>query len=324
MKRENIKKRSKKLKRAEIIFMIVMLFVPMFYHILNTYVLGFYNLFFTFQRYDGDGNLFWVGLDNFRIAWQLITGGETSLVAVGLRRSILVWCIQNVVMFPVTMILCLYLANRKPGTQFFKFIFMIPTMMTGLIVAQVFIAFVEDPLPQFVDLVSDKGFIYFIQDPSKAFGTLLTFMLWSGFGSIMIVYPNAMNAIDKNMVEASQIDGATHLQQLWHVYLPGIWPTITVIYFGAFGSLFTADLPNFMFYGYNAPVETYTLGYYIFKQTMGGGDNIAPVLNALSYMISFVAIPLTMGWKYIAENYGPSEDEVKYKKKKLVDIYENR
>ena len=317
-------KRKRKVNVSQVVFIAVMLFLPLFYHILNTYILGFYNIFYTFQRADADGNMYWVGFDNFKKAWNLIFGGEASLVATGLRRSFLVWTIQNVVMFPVTMIFSLYLAKRKWGTPFFRFMFMLPTMMTGLIVAQVFIMAVEDPLPQIVDKLFHTGFIYFIQDPSRAFGTLLTFTLWTGFGAIMIVYPNAMNGIDKNTVEASEIDGATYLRQLWHIYIPGMWPTVTVMYFGAFGSILTADLPNFLFFAYNAPVETYTLGYYIFKQTMQAGDNMGPVLNALSYILACVSIPLTMLWKYLAENYGPSEDEVKFKKKRLVDINANR
>ena len=312
------------LHKSEIIFMVCILFLPLFHHILNSYILGAYNLVFTFQKYDAKGNLYWVGFQNFETAWNMIFADENSILFHGLVNGLTVWVVQNIVMFPVTMIFSFYMSKRILGHKTFRFVAMLPVMVTGLIMSQIYQSIMEGPLPQILMEVFDTEFIYFFQDPSKTFGTLLGFLLWTGFGSTLIIYPNAMNAIDKNIVEASVIDGADDLRQFWHIYLPGIWPTLTVTYLTAMGVILTTDLPNYLFYGYNAPYETYTMGYYIFKQTMKGGDNVGPVLNAINYMLAPVSVGLSLLWKYVAENYGPTDEEPQLKKKKLIDVNSGR
>lgn len=312
---------NRKFRRKEYWFVAFMLFLPLFYHVLVTYVLGFYNLFFTFQQYDDNGNLYWVGFENFRTAWNQIFDGNSELLLTSFGNSMLFWSLQNVVMWPIIIIFSLYIAKGYRGNRIFRFAAMVPTMVTGLILSQIFVKVMEGPV---ATLISKKTgeFIYFFQDPKYTRNTVLGYALWSGIGSTLIIYPNAMNAIDQNIVEASKIDGCTDLKQLWHVYLPGIWPTITVAYFNAIGGILTAELPTFLFYEYGAPNETYTFGYYMFARTMKGDDRSGPILNALSYFMSCVSIPMTLAWKYFAENYGPSEDENKRKKKRYVETYE--
>lgn len=315
-------KRKKKTDWSLVTFVVIMLALPMFYHILNTYVLGFYNLFFTFQQYDSSGNLVWVGFQNFVTAWNMIFDGSSNLLIGSVQRGLITWVVQNVVCFPFTMIFSLYIAKEYLGNKTFRFFSMLPTMMTGLIMALIFQKVIEGPVPLIIQRIFDTDFIYFLKDPN-AFKTLLAYSVWVGFGPTLIIYPNAMNSIEKSIVEASKIDGASDLQQLWHIYMPGIWPTITVMYFNCIGAIISTDVPNFLFFNYSAPAGSYTMGYYLFRQTMIGGEGLGPIINAIHYMLACISVPLTLLWKYVAENYGPSEDEPS-KKKRLVDFYANR
>ena len=48
-----------------------------------------------------------------------------------------------------------------------------------------------------------------------------------GYGSVL--YLSALTGIDQSLYEAAKIDGANKMQQIWHVTLPGIRPTIVVL-----------------------------------------------------------------------------------------------
>lgn len=61
--------------------------------------------------------------------------------------------------------------------------------------------------------------------------------IWQGVGWGSIVYLAALTAIDPTLYEAARIDGAGKLQQIIHVTLPGILPTIVVMLLLKLGSM---------------------------------------------------------------------------------------
>ncbi len=61
--------------------------------------------------------------------------------------------------------------------------------------------------------------------------------IWQGFGYGSIIYIAAMSGIDTDLYEAATIDGATRLQQMWHITLTGIRATIIIILIFNIGGL---------------------------------------------------------------------------------------
>ena len=53
--------------------------------------------------------------------------------------------------------------------------------------------------------------------------------IWQSFGYGSIIYIAAMSGVDMSLYEAAVIDGANRLQQIWHVTLPTIRPTIIIL-----------------------------------------------------------------------------------------------
>lgn len=54
---------------------------------------------------------------------------------------------------------------------------------------------------------------------------LLVMLIWSGCGYNIILYQSAIAAVDRNLYEAAEIDGANTLQQFAHITWPSINPT---------------------------------------------------------------------------------------------------
>ena len=61
--------------------------------------------------------------------------------------------------------------------------------------------------------------------------------LWQGLGWSSIMYYAALSGVDKSLLEAAEIDGATRLQRIWHINIPTILPTIVVTLILKCGSL---------------------------------------------------------------------------------------
>ena len=68
----------------------------------------------------------------------------------------------------------------------------------------------------------------FLSEP-KAFKHLYVWSgIWQGTGFSSVLYIAALAGVDPSLHEAAEIDGASRLQQIFHVDIPGIMPTIVI------------------------------------------------------------------------------------------------
>lgn len=63
--------------------------------------------------------------------------------------------------------------------------------------------------------------------------------VWQSLGWSSVIYLSALSGIDPGLHEAAMIDGASRLQRIWHINLPGILPTITIMLILQVGNLMT-------------------------------------------------------------------------------------
>ena len=79
--------------------------------------------------------------------------------------------------------------------------------------------------------------INFLMDPKYFRSLYIGSGIWQSFGWNSIIYLAALAAIDIELFEAARIDGANRLQQIWHLILPSILPTIVILLILAIGNL---------------------------------------------------------------------------------------
>ncbi|WP_284240208.1 ABC transporter permease [Paenibacillus glycanilyticus] len=61
--------------------------------------------------------------------------------------------------------------------------------------------------------------------------------IWQRIGWESIIYIAALMSIDQEQYEAARIDGATRLKQIFYITLPGILPTITIMFILRMGNM---------------------------------------------------------------------------------------
>lgn len=79
--------------------------------------------------------------------------------------------------------------------------------------------------------------IDFLLDPKYFRSIFVGTNIWKGFGWTSIIYMAAILGINPELYEAATIDGATKLQRIVHITLPGIAGTITIMMLLNIGSL---------------------------------------------------------------------------------------
>ena len=79
--------------------------------------------------------------------------------------------------------------------------------------------------------------IHFLDDPSNWVKTYIGLGIWQSFGWNSIIYLAAISGISPELYEAASVDGASRLQKMWHITLPGIRSTIVVLLILALGNV---------------------------------------------------------------------------------------
>ena len=76
-----------------------------------------------------------------------------------------------------------------------------------------------------------------------AFSAVLIVIVWKYFGFHMMLYIAGLQGIDRALLEAAEMDGASAFQRFWHITLPLLGPMIRLsIFFSVIGSLQLFDI----------------------------------------------------------------------------------
>ncbi|MDQ0914815.1 sugar ABC transporter permease [Paenibacillus sp. V4I5] len=179
----------------------------------------------------------WVGMRHFErffdsyFFWRLIT----NTLGVSLY--------QLVVGFPVPIILALMINEVKQSRIFFKKIvqtvtyaphFLSTVVLVGIVV--MFLAPETGMINKLIVLFGGQP-ISFITEPAWFKTIYVGSGVWQQMGWSSIIYLAALAGIDPQLHEAAKVDGATRLQRIWHVNLPGIMPTIVILLILNMGSI---------------------------------------------------------------------------------------
>ena len=135
-------------------------------------------------------------------------------------------------------------------------------------------------------------------DEPKYWPFILTFVsLWKSIGYNSIMYYAMIVAIDRTYYEAAVMDGAGRWQQIVHITLPGIKPTIVILTLMSIGRIFYSDFGLF----YQVPMNsgnlitvTNTIDTYGYRGLMQTGNmGMSSAAGVYQSFIGFVLVILS-------------------------------
>ncbi len=181
----------------------------------------------------GIGGSPWVGFDHFV---RFFTEDTFLLL---LRNTITISLLLLVFAFPVPIILALLLNEVR--TRAFKrsvqTVIYLPHFMSWVIVVSIFYVLLSTDGGAVNNIIVEAGGspVPFLTDPDWLRPMYVFQEIWKGAGWGTIVYLAAMTAVDVQLYEAAELDGAGRMRQTWHITLPAIRPTIIVMFILAIG-----------------------------------------------------------------------------------------
>ena len=135
--------------------------------------------------------------------------------------------------------------------------------------------------------------IQFLADP-KYFRTIFISMgIWQGLGWGTIIYLAALTNVNVELYEAAVIDGANRLQRCWHITIPEILPTVSILLILSVGSILYSDsqkillLYNPQIYETADVIGTYTYREGIQNARYAYTSAVGLFLSILSFIMVF-------------------------------------
>lgn len=128
---------------------------------------------------------------------------------------------------PVTTALALALAllvnSLKRGSQFFRSVFFLPSIISIVVTATIFKS-VYAPVGILNRLLAAVGIPAqaWLVDSGLALPAIIVMNIWVYTGYYMVLYLAALKAVPMELYEAADVDGASDWQQFFHITLPQI------------------------------------------------------------------------------------------------------
>jgi putative aldouronate transport system permease protein len=294
----NITVRKRGSLRTDLIknkWLYIMFLLPLIWYLIFAYLpmFGIAIAFQNFNLYKGFFHSSWVGFHNF------IRFFNDPYCLRLIRNTVLLSVYGMLWGFPIPILIALAFNEMKNGifkktTQTISYL---PHFISAVIVCSMAVNFLS-PSSGLINAIRGLfgfGSIYYLQDP-KCFRTILISMgIWQGSGFSAILYLAAIAGIPVDQYEAAIVDGANKMQQIWHVTLPGMLPTIVIMLIMNVGSILSVGYDRIILM-YNPYIyETAdVLSTYVYRLGLQSNQySYAEAITMFQNIIGFVLVFFT-------------------------------
>lgn len=217
----------------------LMLLLPIAVVVIYNYI-PMFGVLISFMKYLPAKGIFrskWVGLNNFRVLFTMPTFSQ----ALGNTLIISVFKIVLNILVPVTITLLLNDLTSTKVKKTVQTIIYMPHFISWVMLSSIFIKLLSGNgvVNKFLGLFGVRPIIFMGDNKWFRFTLIFTY-IWKEFGYGTIVYLAAVAGINADLYEAAEVDGAGHWQQMLHVTLPGIAPTVVMMTALSLGSVLNA------------------------------------------------------------------------------------
>lgn len=231
----------------------------------------------------------WVGLKHFRKLF-----GSSQFLKV-LRNTLEINFLKILCLFPLP-ILCAILLNEIRNRIYQKLcqtMIYVPYFFSWVLIFGIFYSLLGS-----YGIVNSAlnalggGRINFFGD-QKAFRWILVFTEgWKEIGYNTVIYLAAITGIDTTLYEAAKMDGANKFNQIRHITLPGLLPTIVLMLILKVGHILTTGFEQVLVF-YNPSVYDVAdiIETYVYRIGLGQADfSLATALGLFNAVVAFILI----------------------------------
>ncbi len=230
-------------------------------------------VFLAFKDYSYVKGIFgsdWNGLNNFKYLFK-----QDAFLII---RNTLLYNFTFIILgtiFAIIVAILMCELGEKFRVKIFQSSLLLPNLLSWVVIGFIGYAFLNADTGfinnTLIKLMGSGKEVAWYTTP-KYWPFILTIVyLWKNIGYSSIIYMASISGIDKSIFEAAKIDGAKKLEQIKHITIPMLKPTIIILTLMAVGRIFYSDFGLF----YQVPMNsgalyktTQTIDTYVYHGLM--------------------------------------------------------
>ncbi|MBD2869140.1 sugar ABC transporter permease [Paenibacillus sp. IB182493] len=258
-------------------------------------ILGNVIAFKDYNFFDGIFGSPWVGLHNFELLFS-----QTQTVGI-IRNTLLLSILQLIFGFPAPILLAILLneARKMIFKRAVQTIVYLPHFFNWVIIGGIVLT-IFSMESGFINHWIEKWtgepypFLY------KAFSWIAIFIssgIWKEMGFGTIIYLAVITMINPSLYESASMDGANKFRQIWHITLPGIRPTIIILFILATGNIMEVGFDQ-VFMMQNPVVSNISevISTYIYRVGLKGSQfSLSAAMGLFEALVGLVLV-LSANW----------------------------
>lgn len=293
-------------KKKDLIFYSLALLYPLSQFCIFYIGVNFNSVLLAFKEYETVNSYSWVGFENFENLFVLFR--ERTMFRVALKNSLAAFAVGTACGLSFGLFFSYYIFKRAAGYKFFKVLLFLPSIIPAISLVVMFKQFADGAMPAILKAVGIRT-PGLLADPDLTFGSIIFYNVWVSFGTGILMYVGAMENISTSVFEAAKMDGASYGVEFCRIVLPLVWGTFSTFLIVNLGGLFINQWNIYAFYGGGAEESVYTIGYYLYKESVKVNAYAGyPQLAAFGILLSLVTMPIVYAVKWARERFGPSTE----------------
>lgn len=269
------------LKRNYILYI---LSIPIIVYFVAFCYLPMFGLVVAFKNYSPAKGIFgseWAAMGGFA---HFINYFKSDMFFQTIKNTLVISFMNLAVSFPAPIIFALML-NEIKSTKYKKVIQTVtylPHFISLVVICGMISRFfrTDGILTALITLFGGEKVNYMLE-PGWYRGIYVGSEVWQGFGWGSIIYLSALSSIDQELYEAATLDGAGKWKQTLYVTLPGIAPTIIILFIMQMGRMLSVGYEKTLLLQTDQTINTArVISSYVYEVGLGAHRTVP---NALSY-----------------------------------------
>ncbi|AJC70069.1 sugar ABC transporter permease [Trueperella pyogenes TP8] len=184
---------------------------------------GLVGIFYSFTDSIGIGDWKFIGLTNYKALFSDPAILQAYLFTFGF--AIVTVAVVNLVAF----LLALGLTAKIRFTTTLRAIFVVPMVISGIIISYVFNFLFSNSLPALGEALGVSWLeTSLLANPNLAWVAIVIVTAWQAIPSTMLIYIAGLLSVPGEVYEAAEIDGASSLQKLTRVTIPLVFGYVVI------------------------------------------------------------------------------------------------
>jgi multiple sugar transport system permease protein len=255
----------------------------------------FRTIYYSFTKFDGFHPPAFTGLKNY-----ISFGGNPHFLSAIKNNFIISLALPIWVGLPLILAVLLF-QNPAKLLKTARMTIMLPVALSMSVTGIIFNSFFTYYGP-INALLTDLGLkfapIDWLGNPKMAMTLIIITAIWKDFGVTTVIFLAGLSNLNKELIEASRIDGANKIQEFFHIIIPQLNPIIVFIV----AITLISDYKNMFDYVYNLTqggpgFATQTIEFLLYNEAfrflnMGFASALGVLMFAIIVVITFFQIKI--------------------------------